>query len=67
VTEAARAEIARAAIALFAGPDAPLLRRCQGPGCILFYVRRHPRQEWCSEGCGTRARVSRHYYRHRDD
>lgn len=66
VAEAARAEIARAAIGMFAGPEAELLRRCQGPGCILFYLKRHPRQGWCSEGCGTRARVSRHYYRHRE-
>lgn len=63
--EAVRAEVARAAISLFAGPESQLLQRCHGPGCVLFYVKKHPRQGWCSEACGTRARVSRHYYRHR--
>ena len=41
------------------------LRACGGPGCVLYFVRDHPRREWCSEGCGNRARVARHYRRNR--
>ncbi|MEV8411642.1 CGNR zinc finger domain-containing protein, partial [Streptomyces niveus] len=31
-----------------------------------FFVRSHPRREWCSADCGNRARVARHYRRRRD-
>jgi len=41
------------------------LRACGGPGCVLYFVRDHPRREWCSEGCGNRARVARHYRRNK--
>jgi predicted RNA-binding Zn ribbon-like protein len=37
---------------------------CHGPGCVLYFERQ-PRREWCSAGCGNRARVARHYHRHR--
>ena len=61
---AALAEIADGAVALFAGPRRRLLRACPGPGCVLFFVRDHPRREWCSVSCGNRARAARHYRRH---
>ncbi|UWZ59536.1 CGNR zinc finger domain-containing protein [Dactylosporangium aurantiacum] len=61
---AAVAAIAEEAVALFAGPDRRLLRACRAPGCVLYFVRNHPRREWCSDGCGNRARVARHYQRH---
>jgi predicted RNA-binding Zn ribbon-like protein len=61
---AAVAAIAEEAVALFAGPDRRLLRACHAPGCVLYFVRNHPRREWCSDGCGNRARVARHYQRH---
>jgi predicted RNA-binding Zn ribbon-like protein len=60
--------IADQAISLFAGtsqPGQPQLRACLGPGCVLYFVQQHPRREWCSAGCGNRARVARHYHRHR--
>jgi predicted RNA-binding Zn ribbon-like protein len=41
------------------------LRACTAPGCVLFYARAHDRREWCSAACGNRARVARHYSRHR--
>jgi len=63
--EAALSWIAEAAVLLFTGPDAGQLRACQGPGCVLYFVRAHPRREWCSAVCGNRARVARHYQRHR--
>lgn len=44
----------------------PDLRACHGPGCVLYYVKNHPRRGWCSSSCGNRARVARHYRRHRD-
>jgi predicted RNA-binding Zn ribbon-like protein len=37
---------------------------CHGPGCVLYFERQS-RREWCSAGCGNRARVARHYHRHR--
>jgi predicted RNA-binding Zn ribbon-like protein len=55
--------IASQAVTLFASP--PQLRACLGPGCVLYFVQQHPRREWCSAGCGNRARVARHYHRHR--
>ncbi|WP_245898953.1 CGNR zinc finger domain-containing protein [Nonomuraea indica] len=58
---AALAALAEEAIDLFAGPVRHKLRACQGPGCILHFVRESPRREWCSPGCGNRARAARHY------
>jgi predicted RNA-binding Zn ribbon-like protein len=63
--EAALSWIAEEAALLFTGPDAGQLRACPGPGCVLYFVRAHPRREWCSAVCGNRARVARHYQRHR--
>ncbi|GAB2935606.1 CGNR zinc finger domain-containing protein [Micromonospora polyrhachis] len=60
---AALAEIAMATVDLFAGPDRAALRPCQGPGCVLYFVKQHPRREWCSGGCGNRARAARYYER----
>lgn len=57
--------IAEEAVRLFAGPGRTGLRACQGPRCVLYFVRSHPRREWCSADCGNRARVARHYRRHR--
>lgn len=62
------------AVALFAHQGVELfgtdqrhgLRACQGPNCLLFFVKDHARREWCSAACGNRARVQRHYQRHRD-
>jgi predicted RNA-binding Zn ribbon-like protein len=64
-TAAALSAIAEEAIALF-GRDEPLqLRACQAPGCVLYFLKDHPRREWCSPACGNRARAARHYQRHR--
>jgi predicted RNA-binding Zn ribbon-like protein len=62
---AALSWIAGEAVLLFTGPGAQQLRACPGPGCVLYFVRAHPRREWCSAVCGNRARVARHYQRHR--
>ena len=56
--------IAHEAIALFTGDDRAEIRACHAPGCVLYFVRDHPRRAWCSTACGNRARVARHYERH---
>jgi predicted RNA-binding Zn ribbon-like protein len=56
--------LAEAAVELFTGDPPAELRACLAPGCVLYFVRQHPRREWCSAGCGNRARVARHYRRH---
>jgi predicted RNA-binding Zn ribbon-like protein len=62
---AAHAALARDAIRLLAGPLRMDLRACGAPGCVKFFVRDHPRREWCCDHCGNRARAARHYRRHR--
>lgn len=62
--ELALAGLAEQAVELFTGSARERLRPCLAPGCVLYFVREHPRREWCSAGCGNRARVARHYQRH---
>ncbi len=62
----ALAKVATEAVHLLTGPDAPQLRACHAPGCVLYFVKTHPRREWCSEACGNRARAARHYQRTRN-
>ena len=63
---AALSAIAEEAIGLFSHDgDRQRLRACLAPGCVLYFVKNHPRREWCSAGCGNRARAARHYQRHR--
>ncbi|MBM9507392.1 CGNR zinc finger domain-containing protein [Actinacidiphila acididurans] len=57
------AALARAAVAFLAGPDRALLRACPAPRCVRYFVKEHPRQEWCKPSCGNRARVARHHAR----
>jgi predicted RNA-binding Zn ribbon-like protein len=59
--------LARDAIVVLGGGLRDDLRGCQAPGCVQFFVKDHPRREWCSPACGNRARAARHYLRHRDD
>jgi predicted RNA-binding Zn ribbon-like protein len=67
---ASRADIVIAALAadaieLITGPRRADLRACGAPGCVLMFVKNHPRREWCSNACGNRARQARHYRRAR--
>jgi predicted RNA-binding Zn ribbon-like protein len=57
--------IAADAIALVSGEPASRLRACEAPGCVLLFLKDHPRREWCSTACGNRARQARHYRRRR--
>jgi predicted RNA-binding Zn ribbon-like protein len=52
-------------IELLTGDERPRLRACNAPGCVLYFVKDHPRRQWCSNACGNRARAARHYQRHR--
>jgi predicted RNA-binding Zn ribbon-like protein len=53
------------AIDLLTGPHRRDLRACGAPGCVLLFLKDHPRREWCSAACGNRARQARHYARTR--
>lgn len=59
------AATAAEAVEMFTGPDRTLLRACYAPGCVLYFVKDHPRREWCSPACGNRVRAARHYRRTR--
>jgi predicted RNA-binding Zn ribbon-like protein len=39
------------------------LRACHAPRCVLFFTQHHRRRQWCSDSCGSRARVARYYAR----
>jgi predicted RNA-binding Zn ribbon-like protein len=56
------ARVARSAIELTARGG---LGFCDAPSCGQFFERRRVSQLWCSDACGTRARVARHAHRHR--
>ena len=60
----ALADIARSAMEVLATAG-DRLGACRAPGCVLFFVRDHPRRNWCSDGCGNRARQARHAQRQR--
>ncbi|ONI87173.1 hypothetical protein ALI22I_22205 [Saccharothrix sp. ALI-22-I] len=60
------ATLATAAIEFLASGTREDLRACPAPRCIRYFVKAHPRQEWCKPSCGNRARVSRHYHRAHD-
>ncbi|WP_095938255.1 CGNR zinc finger domain-containing protein [Streptomyces sp. Tue6028] len=59
------ATLAHAALAFLAGPERQRLRACHAPRCVRYFIKEHPRQEWCKPSCGNRARVARHHARHR--
>ena len=63
-TQIALAAIAAETIALVSGPRARDLRACGAPGCVLAFLKDHPRRTWCCTACGNRARQARHYARH---
>lgn len=57
------AALAQAAITFLTGPDRHRLRACHAPRCVRYFLKDHPRQEWCKPACGNRARVARHHQR----
>ncbi|MGY0021890.1 CGNR zinc finger domain-containing protein [Streptomyces sp. cg35] len=58
------AALARAALTFLTGADRQRLRACHAPRCVRYFLKEHPRQEWCKPSCGNRARVARHHERH---
>ena len=64
-TDVALAALAADAIELLTGPERENLRACGAPGCVLIFLKDHPRRTWCSAACGNRARQARHYERSR--
>jgi predicted RNA-binding Zn ribbon-like protein len=66
--DAALAAIAQSAITVFGGPDRRDVRACgRRPVCVKFFVKNHPRRDYCSPACANRARVSRHHERHKGE
>jgi predicted RNA-binding Zn ribbon-like protein len=59
------AQVAEQAVELLGGAEAVRLRACYAPGCVLYFMKTHPRREWCSVACGNRVRAARHYQRAR--
>jgi predicted RNA-binding Zn ribbon-like protein len=57
--------LAADAVELLTGPHRRDLRACGAPGCVLLFLKDHPRRQWCSAACGNRARQARHYARMR--
>lgn len=57
------ATLATSTIELLTGPQSADIRACGAPGCVLLYLKNHPRRGWCSAACGNRARQARHYRR----
>jgi predicted RNA-binding Zn ribbon-like protein len=64
-TDAVLGVLASDTIDLVSGPRVEDLRACGAPGCVLMFLKDHPRREWCSTTCGNRARQARHYARTR--
>jgi predicted RNA-binding Zn ribbon-like protein len=64
-TDVVVAAFAADAIELITGPRRDAIRACGAPGCVLLFLKDHPRREWCSNACGNRARQARHYERTR--
>ena len=62
--ERARAAYAADAIEILSGARGTTVRQCQASGCVQFFVSNRRQQQWCSDSCGNRARVARHYQRH---
>ena len=52
------ARLATSCVEVLCGPDP--LRRCEGPGCGLFFVQHHGRRRFCHDGCSHRARQQRY-------
>ena len=54
------AEVARATADLLAD-QSDQLRACHAPGCVLYFVKTHPRREWCSVAFENHAQKTHHY------
>ncbi|GAA4872102.1 CGNR zinc finger domain-containing protein [Saccharopolyspora cebuensis] len=58
--------LAEAAADLLSDPAVAKVRECAADDCVLLFLPAHSRRRWCSATrCGNRARVARHYQRHK--
>lgn len=58
--------LAEAAAELLTDPGVTKIRECSADDCVMLFLPAHPRRRWCSPTrCGNRARVARHYQRHK--
>lgn len=58
--------LAEATADLLADQASEKIRQCEAHDCVMLFLPAHPRRRWCSAAlCGNRARVARHYRRHR--
>jgi predicted RNA-binding Zn ribbon-like protein len=60
--------VAESAAWLLEHGDPSLVRRCEGPSCVLFFydTTRNRSRRWCSmEGCGSRVKAAAYYRRTR--
>ncbi|MBA8824777.1 putative RNA-binding Zn ribbon-like protein [Saccharopolyspora lacisalsi] len=58
--------LAEAAADLLSDPAVAKIRECAADDCVLLFLPAHSRRRWCSAArCGNRARVARHYQRHK--
>jgi predicted RNA-binding Zn ribbon-like protein len=64
-TDVALGAFAADAVDLITHPDRAEVCACGAPGCVLLFLRDHPRRTWCCTTCGNRARQARHYERTR--
>jgi predicted RNA-binding Zn ribbon-like protein len=58
--------VARSAASLLADDDLALVKRCQRPGCGLFFydTTKNHRKRWCTpDGCGAAERAAAYYRR----
>lgn len=62
--DAAIAFVSIECVAFIAGADLANVRRCDGPGCPMFFVQRHHKRRFCHDGCAHRARQARYYRNH---
>jgi predicted RNA-binding Zn ribbon-like protein len=60
--------VAQSAAELLSAGEWRLVRRCEGPKCILYFydTSKNHKRRWCSmAGCGNRIKAAEHYRRNR--
>ena len=58
--------VAKSAADLLSHADFSLIKKCENPGCILYYydISKNHKRRWCSmNACGNRMKAAAHYER----
>ncbi|WP_375000818.1 CGNR zinc finger domain-containing protein [Aeromicrobium sp. CTD01-1L150] len=59
-------QLAESAADLLTDPKVTSIRECAMEDCVFLFWPVNPRRKWCRDSiCGNRARVARHYHRHK--